>query len=870
MRVRKLGYLVFALCSLRAMGGESGYVPAVVGEDIAPTPLTMPREVAVEGEPRETVGHPCTLWDQEDIGAIKVRLKSDKEMQDKLARLVSAMDRRITEPLGIPDAGSAPPTRQDYRQHAANSEAIANLGIVYALTGEAKYGEFCKKMVVAYAKVYPQLPHPEGWTRKRYRSAQDGRLTGQFLEDGFWLARVAFGADLVHDLPSWTEDERKRVREDLFAAISATFCDPVIAAGPKERDYIDSTHNRSALCTSAVLMAGYACDDAKLVSLALYGKNGTPSKPTGGVFGTHFTEQCIFPDGLWNEGAPAYQAGITSCALMNDAETCWHHGMDLYRYRDGMLKRFLDSAIGLAYPTPKLAVPALHDSAPFSLLDDRDWFSNEAGAPYEYGYRRYRDPAYVPIVKNACKQFSMTVHAGPPSLFIDTPPLDQLPPRTIESANYFAVGYGVLRLPAAGGWNQLLMEFGPSGSHGHPSKLGLDVFALGEPLMPFPGVIFPYNDPMDPKWYWTTLANCALTVDEKPQVTWGNLWRYPRGTPNPSAQQTVFGPSATMGIQRAWSDTLYDFRLVQDRSLFLARHYFADLYLATGDTPRTFDLAWHFRGSIASSTLTMNSYAFPQPVQNGYNALTEVMRASTGSQPWSMKVTAPGGKPLTFLSAGLAETDVIQGKGHFFFNSPKNDEFPPTVIQRCGGRKSVLFGSVADISGSASGFVRKVSEEGGVERGFGLLKVETVEGTDLCFVSYRPGAYKAAELETDAVQAYAVRAGAEIRSLYLAGGSRLAVGGASIARKTPGLAYVERLGSGDWVVGNPSSADAFLSIAVPGLDKLEAFASDADGKRLGAFPVARNPTSGSVALTLKAGGRVVFSGRSLSRPPVNP
>ena len=122
--------------------------------------------------------------------------------------------------------------------------------------------------------------------------------------------------------------------------------------------------------------------------------------------------------------------------------------------------------------------------------------------------------------------------------------------------NFTDVGYGVLRTTGLAGPNSLLLEYGPSRSHGHPSKLAIDLYGLNDVLLPLPGVIFPYNDPLDVKWYWTTLANCTLTVDETSQLYNSTLWQH-RGLAQPQAAQTVYGPASTFGIERAWSDTVY-------------------------------------------------------------------------------------------------------------------------------------------------------------------------------------------------------------------------------------------------------------------------------------------------------------------------
>ena len=841
--------ILAATINLPAAGYEAVMLPA----NIAPTPSTSSSDPAkVFGTPKMVTSHPNTLWDQEDIDTLKETLKTDTVLQDRLTKLKEEMNTRIAQPLGVPEPGKNQPTGEGWRNHKANAETISKLGILYVLTGDAKYAEFCRKMLVAYAQGYPTYQHTEGWTINKYRSAHDGRLTGQFLEDGFWVCWAAFGYDLVYNLPSWIEEERKLVKTDLFEAICKQFYDPVL----KDTDYVSALHNRSVLCMSGQLMAGYATENETLVNIALYGQGGNAENIKGGIIGTHFGPKCILPDGLWIEGAPGYQVGIASCGLFNAAETLWHHGIDMYSFNNGVLKRLLDSPFGLAFPDKKITVPALHDSSVFALLDDRDWFNNEAGIPYECGYRRYKDPRYLPVIRNARQEIKMTIHAGPPSLFLDLPSESEAPQRSFESANFHSVGYGVLRVMTPTGGNQLIMEYGPNAGHAHPSKLGIDFYALGASLMPFPGVIFPYQDPMDPKWYWTTLGNCALTIDEKNQIYSGNRWLFPRTLPEPDATQLVYGPSATMGIQKAWSKTVYP-GVTQDRALFLTPQYLADIFLAFSDTPHKYDLAWHFRGKLKMG-LNMEPYQFPEPVTNGYNALTEVMRAPATDAAWSASVMTGGNKPVKFFAAGGIQTEVITGNGHFFINSPKNDEFPPTIIQRRDKQSNVLFGNVTDVSGSPDSYVKSVVQEGGVEAGYGLLKIETVKGTDLCFAGYDNQAHKAGGLETDAQMAFVVRNGSDIQSLYLGGGKSLNVGPASITRSEAGLAYVEKLDTGSFIVANPSPAEATVSVSLPGIDKLDVYQLDADGKRLKAAAVTRDAASQTVTIQLKAASKVEF------------
>ena len=848
--------------------GAEEYSVSLHPENIAPTAATDANGHAeVSGSARMSVGHPCTLWDKQDVEEFKVQLKTNKEAQEAFEKLRAKCDARIAKPLDVPAPRRGPdgkwmfpgdypenvtPFKKVSRTNEANAQDMAALGVMSNLTGDPKYAEYCKKMLLAYADGYPQYGHPADWTEKKYRSAQDGRLTGQFLEDGFWLMNAAFAYDLVYSLPTWTAEERKHVRDDLFRAVAAEFIAPVLGTP----DYLSLPNNRSAICAAATLIAGYATEDQEMINNATYGTGGTKENPAGGLLGLHLTPQCILPDGLWLEGAPGYQLGIASCGLFNAAEVLWHHGTDVYRAQNGMLKRLLDSALALAYPDPKMTVASLHDSSRMALIDDRDWFNQEEGLPYELGYRRYRDPHYIPIIRNATKSLSMTVHSGAPSLFLELPPEAKLPPRLLENANFYSTGYGVLRIGEGEDANQLILEYGPSAGHAHPSKLAIDLYALRDALIPFPGVIFPYNDPLDSKWYWTTPANCVLTVDEKPQIYFGNRWKFPKDLPAPDARQLIYGPASTIGMERARSDTVYP-GVTLDRSLFLTANYLADLFAGLGDAPHKFDMVWHFRGKLASSLKT-EPMTFSEPVADGYSALTDASHATT-SQAWTATVTTPGGKPARLLVPGGTQTEVIFGNGHFFTKSSKEDEFPPAIIERRADAETALFGNVVEISGEKKGYVTSVVQQGSLQCGYGLLEVGTVKGTDLCFASYRPGTHKAGNMETDAQQGFVSMDGASVQAMYLGGGTMLKLPIAMLQRNKPGLAYVEKTKSGFYLVGNPSPAAATITVTLPALAGLKAFLVDERGKRIGPATVTNGPQPGSMSIDLEANSRAEFA-----------
>ena len=144
------------------MARPDSYQVKSAAENIAPTSGAMAEgKVDVVGQPRVTKGHPCTLWDQEDIEHYKKMLKTSKLLAEQYAAIKSTMDQRLTQPLGIPQPQQGAdgkwmhlPDQKYGGIHNQLGLDIANLGTVYALSGEEKYAEFAKKLLLAYADVY--------------------------------------------------------------------------------------------------------------------------------------------------------------------------------------------------------------------------------------------------------------------------------------------------------------------------------------------------------------------------------------------------------------------------------------------------------------------------------------------------------------------------------------------------------------------------------------------------------------------------------------------------------------------------------------------------------------------------------------------
>jgi hypothetical protein len=673
-------------------------------ENIAPTVGIEPhRDVKVYGEPRVTAGHPNTLWDEEDVLRFKQLLKTSAEFRQALFEVQKAMDERIGKPIDVPPPQKGPdgawlypgdyfpdipgrpqsedPVQKFSRFLDRDSGAVVSLGVLYALTDNEKYAKYARDLLIAYSN----LPRYGPLTSINYRWAMGGLMT-YILYEALDLEMLARGYDLIYNSPSVSSLDRKRIHDELIQPMAWEMLYPEVIENDPGSTFASQANNRGAIGATAVLLAGYATDDQELVDAALYGTRttlankdeahykqfpppkdwvaATAAHPSEGLLTVHLAPAAI-TGGMWVEGSPSY-ALYALVALINAAEAGWRHGLDLYSHNNAILKYLFDFPLLLAYPD--MSLPGENDSRRFFLR------SGEHPTLYEYGYLRYRDPRYLWVInaitgseeprqRNSRPQETRRLvfpwlGSAPPSILYDLDPRENSPPRAFPSVNFPAVGYGVLRAPAPEGQGSqsLTLSYGPSASHGHPDKLHIDLWALGDILMPSPGVQFPYDKPADEKWHWTTLSHNTLTVDETSQRYMGH---WPHNQPA-RADQTVYGPAGNMGVERAWSDSAYP-GVTMDRSICLTGEYVADLFGAFSDTPHTYDLAWHIRGE-PSSDLPFADQPFPEPAPNGYNAFTRVRRAAPISDPWSVAFGS-GSRSARLTVAGGRATEPILGEG---------------------------------------------------------------------------------------------------------------------------------------------------------------------------------------------------------------
>ena len=362
---------------------------------------------AAEGTPRLSHGHPCTLWGNQDVAAYRASFETNLGLKAAFDQLQAWGSKRVDEPLNVPahkleadGTWTFPAFKRGYQDASGKwtwewhfnstlqqrSEDVSNLGMLYALTADAKYAAFARQILLALADAYghgkgSSIPDPHGYDHFEAYGFDGG-------DDSMFLARACHGWDLIYNLPSLSTEDRTHIESDLIRPLAEHL---------KKFDFMYTSHGRwGMVCLYGLFVAGVTLNDQALVDLALYGPGGTKDKVTGGFMDCF--KPAILRDGVvWGADTKIEEQMASVCVLTTVAEVMWHHGVNLYDYRDRALKRAYDAAVA----------SAAGDVSVLLALPGADGFP--------YAFRRYQEPRYLPVVGRLNPGFTLAISEHLPS-----------------------------------------------------------------------------------------------------------------------------------------------------------------------------------------------------------------------------------------------------------------------------------------------------------------------------------------------------------------------------------------------------------------------------------------------------------------------
>ncbi|WP_206185287.1 alginate lyase family protein [Sphingosinicella sp. CPCC 101087] len=573
-----------------------------------------------------------------------------------------------------------------HEQHKRNYKAIQDAGFLYRLTGEARYAEFARRMLLAYADLYPGLgPHPAAANQR------PGRLFWQSLNDSVWLVHAAQGYDAIRQTLS--EDDRRTIEGKVFRPM-ATF----LSKGSPE--VFDRIHNHATWANAAVGLSGYVLRDPDLVEKALLGLDKSGNS---GIL--RQLDLLFSPDGYYAEG-PYYQRyALLPFVLFAQAVEENDPQRRIFAHRDGVLLKAVHAAIQMTYQGHFFPI---NDAMPDKSLRTEELYAGVAIA-----YARTRDPGLLSIA--------------------------QMQGRTILTA----AGFAVARDLAAGRarpfpFRSILLRDGPEGErgalavlrsgagpddqvvvakntaqgmgHGHFDKLNWLLYDNGNAIVTDYGAARFLNVeakqggrylPENESWAKQTIAHNSLVVDETSHFG-GEVERAEAHAP----RQIHFEGEgdtrvSTAEMVGAYPDVRFRRSLVQLRVEGFSSPLVLDLLRVEGGAAHQYDLPLHFAGHIIETGFPLQSNPASRPVlgtANGYQHIwVDAIGAPTTADAFVTWIN--DGRFYTYRMLPAAGSQVILAESGA--NDPSfNLRREPMLIQRVRGSEDATFVSLLEPHGA--------------------------------------------------------------------------------------------------------------------------------------------------------------------------
>ncbi len=537
--------------------------------DYSEVAVTLPKPIPLEERP----GIYLTAEGWQTLFA---RMRQSPRGQPVLDGIIASADQYLDHPVIHPDPKMPAQikSRGDAaaQAHDALSKQAGICGYAYRITGDRKYAERVREILVGYARLYPN----DYQEHKGVNGSDTSKVMAQRLSEAMWLIPLIQAYDLTADSKAFSAADRTLIERDLIRC-ALTFINrktpaaETVAAKTKanpnwrtdpapKKTRSGALGNWTAFYNLAFVQGGSVLGDQDWIDVGADGLK-------------YMLENGIGEDGMWGEGAIGYQQ-FARHAMVGGLEALACKGIDLWSYKTNAFKNLFDSEFAYAYPDG--TSPGINDSSRAPVG------SGWTAMAFDYAYLRYGDPNYAHTINQTPRQLHQSPACYFPTRIYE--PLPEVPVKGQRSLVFDKLGYAILRGQDAGGETFLLMDYGPHGGvHGHYDKLNLILFADGDELAGEPQ-FFRYEDDRHANWTKTSIAHWTLSIDEHSQ--------------NPTSGRLIcFADEGGVKVIRAQAAGAYA-GVALDRTVIQMPGYLLDVYRAWGPAQHVFDYPLCFRGQL--------------------------------------------------------------------------------------------------------------------------------------------------------------------------------------------------------------------------------------------------------------------------------
>ncbi|MGB3456725.1 MAG: heparinase II/III family protein [Litorimonas sp.] len=569
-------------------------------------------------------------------------------MQD---RIDAAIGSDIDVPVPV-DAGGG----YTHEQHKRNAKAVFESGLLYEATGDVRYRDHAVRLMDAYASLYPTLGlHP------KQKEQTPGRLFWQSLNEAWWLVHVAQGYALFRD--DLDAQTRGRLEGNLLHPMVEFLSDG-------QPQTFDKIHNHGTWATAAVGLTGYALDEPDYVEKALLGLDRSG---TGGFL--RQLDVLFSPDGYYNEG-PYYQRyALMPFVLFAQAIQEAEPERGIFDVRDGILRKAIYATIdqnygGLFFP--------INDA-----IKDKDIATTELLHGVAIAYELTGDPTLLSIAE-AQNRVMPTAAGRAVSAAIargEAQPYDYRSQRLRDGADGTMGALDVLReSPDPNALVAVVKNTSMGLGHGHFDKLAVLVFDRGHEILRDYGAARFLNIEAKYGGHYLrennayakqTIAHNALVVDR--QSHFDGDWRYGNDfAPALGEFQAGDRLSATSAsIDTAYEGVTLTRHVALVRDPALEAPVLVDLMRADSDTPRNFDLPFHYNGQLIETNYEIEAdavsraplgddHGYPYLWKVGAAELTDALAQTTillDRRFYTMTSSVPPGTEVILAELGANDPD---------------------------------------------------------------------------------------------------------------------------------------------------------------------------------------------------------------------
>ena len=604
----------------------------------------------------------------------------------EVARARANVEASIRAGVDVPvpkDPGGGP----THEQHKRNYRAIYEAGQLFRITGDRRYVDHARALLLSYAKLFPTLgPHPA-------RAGQTpGRVFWQSLNDSVFLVHAAQGyAELKRAL---SPADREAIETGLLRPMARFLSDDT----PESFDRI---HNHATWAAAGVGLTGYAIGDKALVTKALLGRDGSGK--------TGFLRQLdllFSPDGYYAEG-PYYQRyALQPFVVFAAAIDANEPERKIFQHRDGIVLKAVTTAIALTYAGYFIPI---NDAMPDKSLRTEELYQAVAIA-----YAATRDPQLLSVAQwqgrtvltPAGRTLAVDLAADkgrpfayPSRLFVDGPAGD-------------LGALAVLRNGSAPSGTVLVAKNTQQGmGHGHFDRLNWLFYDNGNAIVTDYGAARflniaakdggRYLDEND-SWAQQSIAHNVIVVDEASHFN--AKWQAgekvaPRQLAFKGEGKTRYSIAEQTG---AYRDVALRRALLMVEIDGLSGPLVVDVARARGSKPHRYDLPLHFAGQIIDASVPLVHNGAARPVlgkANGYEHVWVDATAAITPDPGARLTWMNDGRFYSYRMVPPANATMIVAESGA--NDPRfNLRREPMVIQRVDGQADTTFVSLLEPHGA--------------------------------------------------------------------------------------------------------------------------------------------------------------------------